>query len=138
VTEASDSKGLGCQTATGARIGNITFFGATSNRESRVHHRGRADSPPARPRAIAPPPCRLVRFLKASSPLASPLGRPRARRAAVFLYAFDVIELDRQDLRRHPWRERRAALAKLIGGAAARIVLSEHLDGDGPAMFRHA
>jgi ATP-dependent DNA ligase len=35
---------------------------------------------------------------------------------AVFLYAFDLIELDGQDLRRHPWRERRAALAKLIGG----------------------
>jgi bifunctional non-homologous end joining protein LigD len=29
-------------------------------------------------------------------------------------------------------------LAKLIGGAAAGIVLSEHLDGDGAAIFRHA
>jgi peptidoglycan/xylan/chitin deacetylase (PgdA/CDA1 family) len=57
---------------------------------------------------------------------------------AVNLYAFDLIELDGQDLRRHPWRERRAALAKLIGGAAAGIVLSEHLDGDGAAIFRHA
>jgi bifunctional non-homologous end joining protein LigD len=57
---------------------------------------------------------------------------------AVFLYAFDLIELDDQDLRRLPWHERRAALAKLTCDAAAGIVLSEHLDSGGAAMFRHA
>jgi bifunctional non-homologous end joining protein LigD len=61
----------------------------------------------------------------------------RDDRDAVFLYAFDLLELAGQDLRQHPWLERRAALAKLICGAPTGIVLSEHLHGDGAAIFRH-
>ena len=62
-----------------------------------------------------------------------------------FLYTFDLLELDRQDLRREPWEERRDALASLLRNAAHRtdlhqgIRLSEHLDGaDGEIVFRHA
>jgi len=58
--------------------------------------------------------------------------------AAVFLYAFDLIELDGNDMRRQPWHARRDALGKLLHGAPAGIVLSEHFDGNGAVMFRHA
>jgi bifunctional non-homologous end joining protein LigD len=68
--------------------------------------------------------------------LRSALASRDGRNAAVFLYAFDLIQLDGQDLRRHPWQARRATLAKLIRSAPAGIALSEHLDGDGAAIFR--
>jgi len=61
-------------------------------------------------------------------------GPPRE----VFLYAFDLIELDGQDVRRRPWHERRAALAQVVG-AGIGIRLSEHIDGrEGATVFRHA
>jgi ATP-dependent DNA ligase len=31
-----------------------------------------------------------------------------------FLYAFDLLELDGQDLRAHPWDDRRVAMARLL------------------------
>ena len=56
-----------------------------------------------------------------------------------FLYAFDLLELDGQDLRPHPWETRRATLASLLRKAAPGLRLSEHLDNtDGQAVFRHA
>ena len=56
-----------------------------------------------------------------------------------FLYAFDLLELDRQDLRRKAWEARRKALARRLRGVGQGVRLSEHMDGeDGPAMFRHA
>ncbi len=63
-----------------------------------------------------------------------------ARRSSseAFLYAFDLLELDGQDLRRSPWVDRREALVQVLCKAGDGIRLSEHLDGDGPAMFRHA
>jgi ATP-dependent DNA ligase len=39
----------------------------------------------------------------------------------VFLYAFDLIELDGDDLRHEPIERRKAALAKLIRRAKMRI-----------------
>jgi bifunctional non-homologous end joining protein LigD len=62
------------------------------------------------------------------------LGRDERRRA--FLYAFDLLELDGQDLRREPWEARRAALARLLSDTDPGIVLSEHMDGNGSEMFR--
>jgi ATP-dependent DNA ligase len=35
---------------------------------------------------------------------------------AVLLYAFDLLEHDRQDLRRSPWESRRASLTALLCG----------------------
>jgi bifunctional non-homologous end joining protein LigD len=55
-----------------------------------------------------------------------------------FLYAFDILELDGCDLLPAPWATRRAALERVLAKACDGIRLSEHLDGDGPAMFRHA
>jgi bifunctional non-homologous end joining protein LigD len=62
-----------------------------------------------------------------------------------FLYAFDLIELDGQDLRQEPWEARRDALASLVRNAEddpnlhQGIRLSEHLNGaDRDIIFRHA
>jgi bifunctional non-homologous end joining protein LigD len=63
-------------------------------------------------------------------------GRDGSR--AAFLYVFDVLALDGQDLRRHPWEIRRATLTSLLRKADPGIRLSEHLDGDGETIFTHA
>jgi bifunctional non-homologous end joining protein LigD len=69
--------------------------------------------------------------------LRAALGRPAKRE--VFLYAFDLLELDGRDMRREPWSERRAKLARLLRGAGHGVQLSDHMEStDGDAMFRHA
>jgi bifunctional non-homologous end joining protein LigD len=57
---------------------------------------------------------------------------------AVFLYGFDLLHLDGEDLRRHPWEIRRATLTGLVRKVGPGIRLSEHLNGDGETIFRHA
>jgi bifunctional non-homologous end joining protein LigD len=63
-----------------------------------------------------------------------------ARRSApaAFLYAFDVIELNGQDLRRQPWEDRRGDVTRVLRKSAPDLRLSEHLEGDGDVIFRHA
>ena len=56
----------------------------------------------------------------------------------VFLYAFDLIELDGEDLRHEPIERRKAVLAKLIRRAKTGLVLNEHIDEPGGIVFRHA
>ena len=69
--------------------------------------------------------------------LRAALGRKGSRQA--FLYAFDVLELDGEDLRRELWDERRARLVRLLRNAGDGIRLSEHLDGgNGDIVFQHA
>ncbi len=59
--------------------------------------------------------------------------------AAVFLYAFDLIELDGDDLRREPLAVRKATLASLLARAASGLYFNEHLDEeDGPLVFAYA
>jgi bifunctional non-homologous end joining protein LigD len=65
------------------------------------------------------------------------LRQPRDDRH-VFLYAFDLIELDGKDLRREPIEHRKAVLAKLLGGAKLGLQLNEHLAEPGDVVFRHA
>jgi bifunctional non-homologous end joining protein LigD len=55
-----------------------------------------------------------------------------------FLYAFDLLELDGENMRPYEWHVRRTTLRSLIKRAGAGIRLSEHLDGDGAAAFQHA
>jgi bifunctional non-homologous end joining protein LigD len=62
----------------------------------------------------------------------------RGHDAEVFLYAFDLLELDGEDWRPRPLLERKARLEKLLTGARAGIQYSEHLEGDGAAIFAHA
>jgi bifunctional non-homologous end joining protein LigD len=67
--------------------------------------------------------------------------RLRYRRAdtSVFLYAFDLLELDGQDLRREPLETRKATLASLLRGCRPGVRLNEHLEhDDGAVVFRHA
>jgi len=57
----------------------------------------------------------------------------------VFLYAFDLIELNGDDLRRDPLEVRKATLTSVVAKAGAGIRFNEHLDfDDGEAVFRHA
>jgi bifunctional non-homologous end joining protein LigD len=53
--------------------------------------------------------------------------RYRRRDASVILVAFDLIELNGEDLRRDPIEKRKAALAKLLSRAAPRIQFNEHI-----------
>jgi bifunctional non-homologous end joining protein LigD len=60
------------------------------------------------------------------------LGSQRRGHEAV-LFAFDLIELDGDDLRGLPLIERKRRLEKLIERRAIQFV--EHLTGDGPTVF---
>ncbi len=54
------------------------------------------------------------------------------------LIAFDLIELDGEDLRRMPIEQRKRKLAKLVRGPHRGIVLNEVFEGDGDVLFAHA
>ena len=62
---------------------------------------------------------------------------PRVKPEAI-MFAFDLIELDGQNLRREPLLTRKSTLLSLIKGAPAGIRYNEHLEGDGTMIFRHA
>src|SRR5262245_35743150 len=66
------------------------------------------------------------------------LLRRRRHDAAAILYAFDLLELDGQDLRREPFVVRKATLASLLAKAGAGLRLTEHIEGDGATVFAHA
>jgi bifunctional non-homologous end joining protein LigD len=54
------------------------------------------------------------------------------------LIAFDLIELDGEDLRRMPIEQRKRKMAKLVRGPYPGIVLNEVFEGDGDVLFAHA
>jgi bifunctional non-homologous end joining protein LigD len=54
------------------------------------------------------------------------------------LYAFDLLELDGEDLRGMPLSDRKKRLARLLSGRRLGIVLSDHTDEDGALLFVHA
>jgi bifunctional non-homologous end joining protein LigD len=64
--------------------------------------------------------------------------RYRRNDDGVFLYAFDLIELDGDDLRHEPLTVRKTMLADVITRAAPGLRLNEHIEEDGPLVFRHA
>ena len=65
--------------------------------------------------------------------------RYRRHDDVVFLYAFDLIELNGDDLRRDPLGVRKARLERLLARAASGLRYNEHLDQeDGPLVFLHA
>ena len=69
--------------------------------------------------------------------LRAALGRSAKRE--VFLYAFDLLELDGRDMRGEPWSDRRWKLARLLRGAGHGVQLSDHMEStDGNSIFRHA
>jgi bifunctional non-homologous end joining protein LigD len=64
--------------------------------------------------------------------------RYRHHDAGVFLYAFDLIELNGDDLRREPLQVRKATLASVVARASPGLRFNEHLEADGPDVFHHA
>lgn len=61
---------------------------------------------------------------------------PRAR---IVFYAFDLIELDGEDLAREPLIERKKKLAKLIGKRQSAVLrFSDHIMGQGQSLFAQA
>ncbi len=64
--------------------------------------------------------------------------RYRRHDAAVFLYAFDLIEVNGDDLRREQLDTRKATLASVLRRAALGLRFNEHIEADGPTVFAHA
>jgi bifunctional non-homologous end joining protein LigD len=67
--------------------------------------------------------------------------RIRYRRydGSVFLYAFDLIELNGDDLRRDPIEVRKTTLASVLTKAAPGLRLNEHIEHEeGAIVFTHA
>jgi bifunctional non-homologous end joining protein LigD len=66
------------------------------------------------------------------------LIRRNGAHASAVLCAFDLLELDGEDLRRQPIEKRKALLAKLLRGSHSNIVLNEHFEVDGTTVYREA
>jgi bifunctional non-homologous end joining protein LigD len=66
------------------------------------------------------------------------LVRHQRANGTVFLYAFDLIELNGDDLRRDLLVVRKATLASIVAKGGAGIRFNEHMEGDGPTVFAHA
>jgi bifunctional non-homologous end joining protein LigD len=62
--------------------------------------------------------------------------RHRHHDSDAFLYAFDLIELNGDDLRHDPLRK--ATLASIVAKARPGIRFNEHIEGDGRTVFAHA
>jgi bifunctional non-homologous end joining protein LigD len=55
--------------------------------------------------------------------------------AEAFLWAFDLIELNGDDLRSKSLDQRKASLARMVATAASGLQLNEHMQGHGPSVF---
>jgi len=64
--------------------------------------------------------------------------RYRRHDGDAFLYAFDLIELNGDDLRRDPLEVRKATLRSMLAKAGLGLRFNEHMEGDGPTVFAHA
>ena len=56
----------------------------------------------------------------------------------IFLYAFDMLEIDGEDCRRMRLDARKAQLRKLLRKRSDGILYNDHMDGDGQRVFEHA
>jgi bifunctional non-homologous end joining protein LigD len=56
----------------------------------------------------------------------------------VFMFAFDLLELDGKDLRREPIEVRKATLASVLRSSPPGLQLNQHLAHPGDIVFRHA
>ena len=56
----------------------------------------------------------------------------------MFLYAFDLIELNGDDLRRDPLDVRKATLRSVLTKVGHGIRWNEDIEGDGATIFHHA
>jgi ATP-dependent DNA ligase len=76
-------------------------------------------------------------FLAAPDRLRS-TATARGTVSEAMLYAFDLLELDGEDLQARPLGGRKKRLARLLDGRRLGIVLSDHTDEDGALLFMHA
>ena len=53
-------------------------------------------------------------------------------------YLFDLLQLDGEDLRRQPLRQRKERLRDLLASAEPPLIYSDHVVGNGPAAFKQA
>ena len=66
------------------------------------------------------------------------LIRQRRAHANAVHCAFDLLELDGEDLRRLPIEKRKQALSKLLRGAHSSLAVNEHFEGEGAIIYKHA
>jgi len=66
------------------------------------------------------------------------LIRRKRHSGAAVLCAFDLIELEGEDLSREPIEHRKRTLAKLVRTPRPGIVVNEHYEGYGEIIFAHA
>jgi bifunctional non-homologous end joining protein LigD len=66
------------------------------------------------------------------------LVRHQRANERTFLYAFDLIALNGDDLRRDPLQVRKATLRSMLAKAGLGLRFNEHIEGDGPTVFAHA
>jgi bifunctional non-homologous end joining protein LigD len=67
------------------------------------------------------------------------LLRYRRNDFSAFMWAFDLIEMDGDDLRREPLEKRKEMLARVLARANAGLRLNDHLEhANGPHVFEHA
>jgi bifunctional non-homologous end joining protein LigD len=65
------------------------------------------------------------------------LIRRHRNHASAILCAFDLLEIDGEDLRRTPIEHRKHRLARLLRSPNHGLVLNEHFSGDGAIIFKH-
>jgi bifunctional non-homologous end joining protein LigD len=56
----------------------------------------------------------------------------------MLLHAFDLIELNGDDLRPDPLESRKATFEMILAKAGPGVRFNEHMDCDGQTVFRHA
>ena len=67
------------------------------------------------------------------------LLRHRRNEPRAFLYAFDLLELNGDDLRREPIEVRKATLASILRKSRPGVCLNEHMEHpEGAVVFQHA
>jgi bifunctional non-homologous end joining protein LigD len=64
--------------------------------------------------------------------------RTRQHASSVFLYAFDLLQLDGKDLRRAPIESRKDELATMLPLMMGGIQFNEDIEGDATTVFEHA
>ena len=64
--------------------------------------------------------------------------RHRSHDRDVILIAFDLLELDGNDLRREPLEVRKQTLASLLRGSLPGVQFNRHLMHRGDVVFQHA
>jgi hypothetical protein len=66
------------------------------------------------------------------------LIRGHGTNARAILCAFDLLEVNGEDIRREPIEDRKRRLAGLLRLAHEGIALNEHFSGDGAIIYKHA